>query len=132
MRADHPIDRLVATVQGTPPDSLRALATQLPGRRRWILGPPELVGGTSFVLSIHTARPPWDEALDPATDRAHLDEVKDLLGELCRISAEHGTEFAVDFAGEMIGTIEDGQMDTSLEVGLLAEWQRVLDHRRVV
>ncbi|WP_167604410.1 hypothetical protein [Micromonospora auratinigra] len=47
MRKDHPIDRLVATVEGTVPasvgDSMHMLSQQLPSRRPWVLGPPELI-----------------------------------------------------------------------------------------
>ncbi|GIG00116.1 hypothetical protein [Catellatospora citrea] len=141
MREDHPIDRLVATVDGTVPasvaDSMRALSQRLAGRRRWVLAPPELCDETDvrdgrslgFVLPIYTARPPWGEGMDPTLDRAHLDEVKELLGELCRISGECHVSFVVDFAGESIGTVEEGRMDESLEIGLIGEWERVLDER---
>src|SRR5688572_22208014 len=46
MREDHPIDRLVAKVEGTVPasvaDSMQILSQQLTSRRQWVLGPPEL------------------------------------------------------------------------------------------
>jgi hypothetical protein len=141
MRENHPIDRLVATVEGAVPasvaHSMQALAVQLAGRRQWVLGPPELLDESDvrdrrslgFVLSIYTARPPWDKGLDRTIDRAHLDEVKELLGEICRVSAERHVSFVVDFAGESIGTVEEGRMDESLEVGLIGEWERVLDER---
>ncbi|MGI5238904.1 hypothetical protein [Dactylosporangium sp. CA-139066] len=82
-----------------------------------------------FVLSIYTSRPPWDEEMDRTIDRAQLDEVKELLGEICRISGERNVSFDVHFAEESIGTVEDGRMDQSLEVGLIREWERVLDER---
>jgi hypothetical protein len=141
MRKDHPIDCLVATVEGTVSasvaNSMQVLSEQLAGRRQWVLGPPELFdesdvrGGRSlgFVLSIYTARPPWDEGLDRTVDRAHLDEVKELLGEICRVSGERDVSFVVDFAGESIGAVEEGRMRESLEVGLIGEWERVLDER---
>src|SRR5688572_5729897 len=93
MREDHPIDRPVATVEGTVPASvanaMQVLSQQLANRRQWVLGPPELFDQSDvrdgrslgFVLSIYTARPPWDEGMDRTIDRAHLDEVKDILGE---------------------------------------------------
>jgi len=141
MRKDHPIDRLVATVDGTVSasvaNSMQALSEQLASRRQWVLGPPELFDESDvrdgrslgFMLSIYTARPPWDEGMDRAIDRAHLDEVKELLGEICRISGERNVSFIVDFAGESIGTVGEGHMDESLEVGLIGEWERVLDER---
>jgi hypothetical protein len=141
VREDHPIDRLVATVEGTVPasvaNSMQVLAQQLANTRQWVLGPPELFddldvhGGRSLglVLSIYTARPPWDERLDRTTDRAHLDEVKELLAEICRISGEGHISFVVDLAGESIGTVEEGRLDKSLEIGLIGEWERVMDER---
>jgi hypothetical protein len=138
MRDDHPIDRLVVAVEGDVPASvagaLRASARELAGRRSWILGPPEFfdasaAGGrrsVGLVLSLYTALPPWGEELDRQTDHAHLAEVKDLIGEVMRISAEHDVPFDVDFAGESIGTVESGRMDNSLEVGLIGEWERIL------
>ena len=69
------------------------------------------------------------EETDRATDRAHLDEVKDLLGEICRISGEWNVSFDVDLAGELIGSVDEGRMDKSLKVGLIGEWERVLDEQ---
>ena len=79
-----------------------------------------------FVLSIYTALPPWGEDLDRQVDRDHLEEVKELVREVCRISDEHNVSFIFDLAGESIGMVESGQMDNSLEVGLIGEWERAL------
>ncbi|MFC7759602.1 hypothetical protein ACFQY4_17500 [Catellatospora bangladeshensis] len=141
MRDDHPIDRLVAKVEGTAPasvaNSMRVSSEQLASRRQWVLGPPELFDESDvrdarslgLALSIYTARPPWGEGLDRTIDRAHLSEVRELLGEICRISSEHHVSLVVDFAGESIGTVEQGRMNESLEIGLIGEWERVLDER---
>ncbi|MEV0458184.1 hypothetical protein [Catellatospora methionotrophica] len=141
MREDHPIDRLIATVQATVTapvaDAMHASSQRLASRRRWVLGRPELFvepagregRSLGLALSVYTARPPWGGDLDRTTDRAHLDEVKELLEELCRISGELQVSFAVDFAGEAIGWVEEGRMDESLAIGLIGEWQRVLDGR---
>ncbi|MFG2043963.1 hypothetical protein [Dactylosporangium sp. NPDC048998] len=141
MREEHPIDLLVAAVEGTAPDSiassLRVLSEQLAGRRHWILGPPEFfdepgvgaVRSLGLVLSIYTALPPWDEEIDRQIDRAHMEEVKELIGEICRISGEHDVSFVLEYSEEVIGMVEHGQMDESLEVGLIGEWERVLDER---
>src|SRR3954467_4047262 len=141
MQPDHPTDDLIATVEGVQPDSvassMQALSRHLAGRRRWVLGPPEFVDepgfgdgrSLGFALSIYTARPPWDERMDPAIDRAQLEEVKELLSGVCRISGEHDVAFDVYFAGELVGGIEEGLLDTSLAVGLVGEWERVLAER---
>ncbi|GAA2588178.1 hypothetical protein GCM10010435_78180 [Winogradskya consettensis] len=136
MHEHHPIDQLVASTEraatASVADALRASSQHMADRRKWILGPPELLDdgrSLGFVLSISTARPPWGEWLDRTIDRAHLDEAKDLLVEICRVSGDHDVPFAVDFAGEPIGRIDGGRMDESLAVGLIGEWERVLDDR---
>ncbi|MET7396838.1 hypothetical protein ABZS66_25480 [Dactylosporangium sp. NPDC005572] len=58
-----------------------------------------------------------------------MDEVKELLGELCQISGERGVSFVVEFAAEVIGAVDEGRLDQSLAVGLIGEWERVLDER---
>ncbi len=138
MREDHPIDRLVATVEGPASASIaasmQASALRLASRRQWVLGPPELFDESDgradrslrFVLSFYTARPPWGQEMDRATDRAHLDEAKELLREVCRISDERHVSFVVDFAEEAIGTVDEGRMDESLMIGLIGEWERAL------
>ncbi|BCY10631.1 hypothetical protein [Actinoplanes sp. L3-i22] len=129
MRDEHPIDRLFVTVEGPLPpavaDALRAAADELAGRRSWVLGPPRFADG--LVLSIYTARPPWGAELDREVDRAHLDEVKELLGAACRISADHDVALMVALAGEDIGEIESGVLDRMLADGLLGEWERVVN-----
>jgi hypothetical protein len=133
---DHPIDHLVATVAGTPApasvaDSIQALSQHWADRRQWVLGPPELVDdldgrgwrSLGFALPVRAARPPWRGKID----RAHLDEAKEFLGAICRVSSVQNVTFAIDFAGETIGGIEDGVMDESVERDLIGEWERVLD-----
>lgn len=133
---DHPTDPFVVLVEGTAAasvaDAVRALSEQLADRRRWVIGPPELLDdpdAVGIVLSLYNARPPWDTRIETATDRAHLEEVKELLGEFCRISREQDVSFVVDYMSESIGFIEDGRMDLMLESGLIGEWERVLAAR---
>jgi hypothetical protein len=141
VREEHPIDLLVAAVAGTATDSvagsLQALPELLAGRRHWVLGPPGCFDGPGaggvrslgLALSIYTALPPWAEEIDRQVDRAHLEEVKEFIGELCRFSGEHDVAFVVEYSAEVIGMVEDGQMDDMLEVGLIGEWERALDAR---
>jgi hypothetical protein len=138
MQEDHPIDRLVVAVAGVASPSavaaVRASAQELAGRRSWTLGSPEFFdqsenaddGSVGLVLSIYTALPPWGQELDREVDRAHLEEVKELMGEVARVSDRANISFTVDLGGEMIGTVQGGRMDNSLEVGLIGEWERVL------
>lgn len=142
MREDHPIDRLFVAVAGEAPASIatvmQASARQLASRRSWILGPPGFFDESGsrdgrslgFVLSIYTALPPWDEDLDRQVDRDHLEEIKELMREVCRISDQHNVSFVLEFAGESIGLVESGQMDNLLEFGLIGEWERILYESR--
>ncbi|MEU4619617.1 hypothetical protein AB0G04_06530 [Actinoplanes sp. NPDC023801] len=139
MREEHPIDRLVVALEGEAPESLvtamRESAIQLAGRRSWVLGPPQFIDqsdeyGTrwfGFGLSLYTALPPWGAEIDPQVDRAHLEEVKELLTEVCGISEKSGASFQVEYAGELNGMVESGEMDSGLKETLIGEWERALD-----
>ncbi|MFD0856661.1 hypothetical protein ACFQ07_30800 [Actinomadura adrarensis] len=141
MRDDHPTDWLVILVEGDASpsvmSSIRSAAQELAGQRPWVVGPPSIVDEpgaegrhlTGLALSLHTAFPPWGDELDREVDRAYLEESQSLLRETCRISAEHETNFIVEFAGEMIGLIEAGRMDDGVAVGLIGEWERTLNGR---
>lgn len=141
MRDEHPVDRLVVALEGDPAtpvvSAMRVSAEQLTERRPWILGPPRLLDqeddtGTrwaGFGLRLYTALPPWGDEIDPAVDRAHLEEVKELIGTVCRLSADHGAAFQVEFAGEFVGMIESGRMDSGLADTLIGEWEQVLRRR---
>ncbi|MFG1871601.1 hypothetical protein [Micromonospora arborensis] len=139
MRENHPIDRLVVAledeVSASIVSTMQASVERLAGRRTWVLGPPVFLDQSDehgshwvgFGLMLHTALPPWGEQIDPQVDRAHLEEVKELLGEVCRISDEYGASFQAEYAGELVGMVESGQMDSGLEVALIGEWERVLN-----
>ena len=139
MRDDHPIDHLVVLVEGTASASIatvmQRLALDLSGRRTWVIGPPEYLddmdphrGRTvGLALPMYTALPPWGAELDREVDRAHLEDVKELIDEICRVSEEHGIGFDVELADEVIGAVESGQMDKLLKDGLIGEWERVVN-----
>src|SRR4051812_16006948 len=105
MQEDHPIDQLVVAVAGVASPSavaaVRAAAQELAGRRSWALGSPEFFdqsdnangGSVGLVLSIYTALPPWGQELDRDVDRAHLEEVKELMGEVTLVSNRENISF---------------------------------------
>ena len=120
--------------------NVRDFVLRLAGLRRWLNGPPhfvnsrdepkdisrgdmpvETIGG---YLEIYSALPPW--TLPREIDLQHLDEVTALLNALCDFSREHNLAIELEFDGELIGAIEDGKMDHSLNEGLLGEWKRQL------
>ncbi|GIE60643.1 hypothetical protein BJY16_005339 [Actinoplanes octamycinicus] len=136
------MDRLVVALEGNPTTSIlsamRASAERLAGRRGWVIDPPRFLDQSDasgarwvgFGLQLYTALPPWGDEIDPGVDRAHLEEVKELAGEVCRLSEEHGVSFQVEFAGELVGMVERGRMDSGLEDTLIGEWERTLNHAK--
>jgi hypothetical protein len=60
---------------------------------------------------------------DLASERAQLRDVEFLVDRLCRLSAG-GPTFVIEYDGEEVGVVADGDADASLRQGLLAEWRR--------
>ncbi|MEV4280088.1 hypothetical protein [Actinoplanes xinjiangensis] len=139
MREDHPVDRLVVALEGDPTasivDMMLASAQRLAGRRTWVISPPRFLDQSDdsgarwvgFGLQIYTALPPWGDEIDPRVDRAHLEEVKDLVGEICRLSGDGGVSFQLEYANEFIGTVEAGRMDSGIAETLIGEWERAVN-----
>ena len=139
MREDHPVDRLVVALEGNPTasivDAMLASAQRLAGQRTWVISPPQFLdqsdeSGTRWVgfgLQLYTALPPLGDELDPQADSAHLGEVKELVGEVCRLSDECGASFQFEYANEFIGMVEAGRMDSGIEDTFIGEWERALN-----
>jgi hypothetical protein len=66
------------------------------------------------MYAVHAQAPP------------HLEEVKELIGEVCRLSDEHHASFQFEYAGEFVGMVESGRMDSGLEDTLVGEWERAI------
>jgi len=86
--------------------------------------PTRIVGG---FLDVRAADPP--SALPISVDQAHLDEVSYLVECLRKFSEEYGLAFEFELDGTFVGSVEDGKIDRTLQVGLLDEWRRVLQSR---
>ncbi|MEU8616424.1 hypothetical protein [Streptomyces sp. NPDC048623] len=139
MREDHPVDLLLVSLDAAPNDSavtpLRPVVEGLARLRPWVIEPPRFVDEVDaegrrtvgLTLSLFTALPPWRDEIDEAVDRAHLEEVKLVIHEMCRISAEVGVTFTVYLAGVLVGQIDHGEMDSLLRIGLIGEWERILE-----
>ncbi len=62
---------------------------------------------------------------DLGSDRSQFRDVEFLLDRLCQFSAG-GRAIVIEYDGEEIGTIEDGNASTSVRDGLLGEWRKRL------
>jgi hypothetical protein len=139
VREDHPVDRLVAALEGDPTasvvDAMLASAQRLAGGRNWVISPPRFLDQSDdssarwvgFVLQLYTALPPWGNEIDPQVDSAHLEEVKELVGEICRLSDDWGASFQFEYANEFIGMVEAGRMDSGITETLIGEWERAIN-----
>ncbi|XIE79590.1 hypothetical protein AB6O49_19450 [Streptomyces sp. SBR177] len=139
MREDHPIDPLLVSLGAAPSDvavaSLRPVVENMARLRAWVIEPPRFVDEVDtegrrtvgLALSLFTALPPWRDEIDAAVDRAHLEEVKLVIHEMCRFSAEVGESLTAYLAGALVGKIDRGEMDALLRIGLIGEWERILE-----
>ena len=137
--ANHPIQKLLFFVAQDFDNSLvrviENFVREIGLLRNWVLGPPEFVNETvngidtlGGVLRIYSALPPSELPCD--IDRTHLDEVKEVVRSVQIISLKHGLAFEFELAGIHVGSIEDGELDRSLQVGLLEEWEHALRLRK--
>ncbi|MBB2947356.1 hypothetical protein FB565_007124 [Actinoplanes lutulentus] len=142
MREDHPVDRLVVSLEGDSTasivDAMVSSAQRLAGRRNWVIDPPQVLdqsGDSSprwvgFGLQLYTALPPWGDEIDPQVDSAHLEEVKELVGEICRLSGNSGASFQFEYANEFIGMVEAGRMDSGIAETFIGEWERAINREK--
>lgn len=85
-----------------------------------------LVGG---VVEIYSGYPPWGDRLPLEVDRAQLDEVRCTIAALSDFSREYDREIAIEYGGELIGTIVAGAPHPTLTEGLLGPWEQQLARR---
>jgi hypothetical protein len=142
VREDHPVDRLVVALAGDPTapivDMMLASAQRLADRRIWVISAPRFLDQSDdsgarwvgFGLQVYTALPPWGDEIDPQVDSAHLEEVKELVAEICRLSDDGGVSFQLEYANEFIGTVEAGRMDSGIADILIGEWERAINRAK--
>lgn len=117
---------------------MKTVVSEVGASRSWVIAPPvfinesdkdaevgelRTVGG---VLKLFSALPPWGDALSQDIDRAHLDEVKAVIGALIPFSETTKHEIAFEMDGVPVGWIERGVVGKSLNEGLLKPWERSL------
>ena len=83
--------------------------------------PVETVGG---VMEIYSALPPFKIPL--SLDAANLEDVKALVRELANLSRREHLSFEFELDGNFVGAVDDGEVDRSMQEGLLGSWERRL------
>jgi hypothetical protein len=140
VRRDHPRSTLYFYVIGDAVEGDRTgmedLIVELGRARDWVLGPPqiidssedetEVIGGS---LEIYSALPPYGADLPDEVDRRHFEEVRAIADRLSEFSKVHGLEIEFQLDDTYVGRITGGVPDSSLQVGLLDEWERILRTR---
>ncbi len=104
--------------------------------RKWVIGPPQFIdeieepenpetdegirtlGG---VLEIYSALPP--NQLPHEIDQKHYEEVTTIVNRLVDFSKEIDCEIECELDGVHVGTINNGEADNLITVGLLGEWE---------
>ncbi len=81
-------------------------------------------------VSLYNALPPNNLPL--GTDRQNLEDVKELVHQLQGFSSQRNLAFELELDGGHVGSVVDGELDKSLRIGLLAEWERVLSEQEGV
>lgn len=140
---DHPKQKFLFFVAEDVNDKIRHLVRQLVedigAARIWVLGAPrfidvvenaamqgenfsdEIVGG---LHEIYSALPVG--SLPVAIDALHLEEIEQIVKSVQRVSVKIGLEFEFELDGRYVGTVENGEMDKSLAIGLIQEWRNQL------
>jgi hypothetical protein len=144
LRPDHPIQKLLFFTLQVIDDALRLKLEdsieELAESRAWVLEAPQVVTvdedwqkvsradtpfqGTGVILPIYSGHPP--NVVPPDVDRRQLDEVTDLVKQLCAFSQANDIAFEGELDQEFVGTINRGKMDRSLAEMFLGEWRRHL------
>lgn len=120
-------------------EEVRAFVVGLQGRRAWMLGAPKLVeitedlatqaedepvetlGGQLEVCSARIAG-----GLPNDVDAAFYDEVSELVEAVRQFSERASIAFDFMYGDTFVGEIEEGEVDKTLQVGLLDEWRKHL------
>jgi hypothetical protein len=143
MDTNHPTIELLFYIADDIDDendvlSMKTVVNEVGASRSWIIAPPVFVNESAKdneagelrtvggVLRLFSALPPWGDVLSPDIDRAHLAEVKAVIGALIPFSETTKHEIAFEVDGVPVGWIERGVVGKSLNEGLLIPWERSL------
>ena len=115
--------------------SVRDFVLELAARRKWLLGPPKFVNSRDDSGDVSRGDLPVEtvgayiqlysaNSLPKDIDLAQYLDVADLVEALKEFSHLNNLAIEIELNGELIGAVEDGVVDRSLNVGLLAPWKQ--------
>lgn len=144
---DHPIQRVLCFLEQdfdeNDVDAVYEAVTQLASSRDWVIGPPQFVNEADptpvlppdepawtlgVLLDIYSEFPPWP--LPPELSRKHYDEVSALVDAVRQLSAKKSLVLLLQIDDDLVGGIENGVVDQTITMGLLAKWRGRLEEQR--
>jgi hypothetical protein len=113
--------------------AIKAFIAGLNAERSWAAGSIELVDDVDLDSSVQAGDVPiWtlggvlhlrrSQGSAGSVERAQLDDVTFLIDRLCAFSRA-GRPLVIEYDGEQVGAVEDGEADRGIVVGLLGEWR---------
>ena len=143
---NHPRVTVCFLLNGTLSDIIASSFEEMLGAvsrtRDWVIAPPELIDFIDILndgrevqtygsfLEIYSALPPWGEKLPRKLDESHLEEVSLLVSNIQKISSQFECCFSLQMDDTLIGHIRRGEIDRSIQTGLLDEWRKSLKSSR--
>lgn len=92
---------------------------------RWPVGPPEEAAPPDSGIGVRLPLP--GASIEVEMERAALEAATLLIEELAAATEANDAVIAVEYDGEVVGWIANGQPDEGVRTGLLGEWRRALD-----
>jgi hypothetical protein len=127
--------KLLFALDDPTPDAVTAVEDffrRLNEQRAWTEGEVQFVNEVdASSVTRQEDQPVWtvggvlaltDPSGDPDTEQSQLADVEFLIERLREFSRD-GYTFVVEYGGEEVGSVADGNMDESLRSGLLRPWR---------
>lgn len=140
----HPQSVLLAFIESDYDDTavaeLEQIVTDISGSRDWVIQPPKVVditdneeeGMPTVGVLVRQYKPYSNsgEELSLEVELSLLEEVRALVASLGPFSLKHELEILFEIDDDFVGSIEQGQPDELLTMGLIGEWEAHLAARR--
>ena len=123
-----------------PPDADMAIeraVAEMASVRDWTVRPPEFVdqhhddGARTIggVLTLYAPRTADGRDLPVDLDRRLLGDARAFVERVAELSRSVGVTFGFELDQDSAGWVTNGEPDDSVTIGLIGEWERVLDSR---